>query len=234
MTGLVNWLNATVCTAVLSVSSLALATEPAPAPTPEPIAEPVIWKYTLDPGKSKLWVVVKADRSTFVGRTFGHDHVIAATGWTGTVEWNYSDPSKCKVEIKVPVTGLVVDPSGARASQGFKKEETPEDDKKKITENFRGDTQLQASKYGDIKFSALSCSAVRGPVKVTGNLTIRGVSRKITADMNIIEGDRAFSGTGGFSILHSDFGFQPFEAVGGKMRNENALKFVLDVRGTAP
>jgi len=212
-------------------AGLAVAEEPVATVPTAPAAE-VVHGYSLDASQGNLWVIVKADRSTFMGRSFGHDHVIGATGWSGNVQWNVTDPSKCKVDIKVPVSGLVVDPIGARKVQGFKGD-TSEGDKRKITENFQGDTQLQMSKYPNIQFSALSCSAASGAVKVTGNLTLRGVTRRVTADLTVVEGGGQFSATGGFSILHSDFGFQPFQAMGGKLTNENKLQFLLDVRGTA-
>lgn len=211
-------------------TAAAPATE-TPATTPAaPVA--VARTYTLDAKKSTLYVLIKFDRDAALA-SVAHDHVIVATGWTGTATWNPADASACKVEISVPVSGLVVDPPGMRANAGLEGE-TEAGDKTKITENFQGKRQLDMASYPKITFSSTSCTgdSGTGKVKVNGNLTIHGVSKAVTASMTVDATDAGFSASGKLSATHSDFGFEPFTAALGAVRNTQPLAFTMAIKGT--
>lgn len=204
-----------------SVAASAEDVPPAPA-----AAEARTWK--LDPAASVLYVLVKHDTSTTLAN-MAHDHTIAATGWTGTVVWNPADPTACKVDITVPVAGLVVDPPGYRERANLHGE-TEESDKPKILDNMWGSRQLDKDRFPSITFSSTSCSGA-GPVVVSGNMTIHGVSRPVSLPMNItVDGD-TFSAKGRLPSSTSQWGFEPFTAAMGMIKNLDELEFTIDVKG---
>ncbi len=185
--------------------------------------------YQLDPGKSVLAVLVKYDRDALVG---GHDHIIQASTFEGSVTWNPDDVSACEISISFPVDALQVDPPGARDRAGLEGT-TGEGDKKKIKNNFMGKSQLDASNYPTISFESTSCKASGDGAVVTGPLKLHGVAHTVSADMNITADGDAFSARGTFSATHSDWGFDPYTALFGSLRNAPGLSFTVDVKGSA-
>lgn len=183
--------------------------------------------YKLDPAQGALYVVLKYDRSALMA---GHDHVIQASTFTGSVTWSATDPTACKVDIRFPVSALVVDPPGSRARAGFEGE-TSDGDKKKIAENMWGKGQLDASSFPEISYQATKCEGTTGSVKVSGNLRIHGVSKAVTLTMNVTADGSAFAAKGSTNITHGMFGFSPFTAGLGMLKNDDNLKLVVDVKG---
>jgi polyisoprenoid-binding protein YceI len=183
--------------------------------------------YKLEPAKSWLWVLVKYDRNAWVT---GHDHVVRAQDFTGSVTWNPDDPSVCDVKISFPVTALVVDPPGGRERAGLDGT-TPDSDKRKIKENFEGPSQLAASKFPEISFQSTKCEPNGDTTKVTGKLSIRGVALDVSADMKV-RADSTFSAQGSFVGTHTAWGFDPFSAALGAVKNDNTLRFHVDVAGS--
>jgi polyisoprenoid-binding protein YceI len=215
----------------LSVTSLSWAQSPPPAPAPAPVAPAGPVTYTLDPQKSWLYVVVYNDPQGMASR-FGHDHGIRATTFDGKVVWNTADPSACQVDISFPVTALQPDPPGMRERAGLSADgAVGESSLTTIRNNFLGKSQLDAETYPTISYRATKCEGTTGSVKVTGDLTIRGVTKSIPVTLNIKADPSSFSASGSFTTTHTAFGFKPFSNLGGALRNKDELKFVLDLVG---
>ncbi|MEZ4319048.1 MAG: YceI family protein [Myxococcota bacterium] len=213
--------------ALIALMSGAHAQDEAPAPT-EAAAKGAT-TYTLDAGRSVLAVLVKYDRNALIS---GHDHIVQASSFKGTVTWDPADPAACAIDISFPVTALVVDPPGSRERAGLEGT-TSDGDKKKIKDNFEGKSQLDASSFPQIAFKSTKCTANGDKVQVTGPLTMHGVGHDVTASMKITADGSAFSAKGTFSGTHADWKFDPFTAVFGSLRNDDALAFTVDVKGTA-
>ena len=206
-------------------SAEADAEQPEPEPEPEP-AGPVT--YTLDAGASQLYVVVhKADT---VGAAVSHDHVVEARGWSGTVTWDPDDLSACKVDISVPVAKLVNDRGAMRKAVGLEGE-LDDGQRDDIKDNMFAKDQLDASSHGTISFSATSCSESGGKVKVKGPLTIRGKASTVTATMTVDATPDGFEASGSFTSKHTSHGFDPFSAMFGALKNEDKLRFGVNVVG---
>jgi polyisoprenoid-binding protein YceI len=211
---------------------VAAAGEPAPvapaAPVPPPPSGPVTYK--LDSAKSFVGVQVWIDPSG-LGSTLGHDHVIVASRFSGSVTWDPQNLATCKVSVTVPVANLVVDPPGARKRVGLEGE-TPEADKATITANFTGKDQLWIEKYPEISFKGSKCRAEGEKVLVDGEFTMRGVTKPVTMKMKVDAKPGSYAASGGFTTTHTNFGFSPFKAAMGMLKNQDKLAFVLDVKGT--
>src|SRR5690606_17746225 len=148
-------------------------------------APPATRSYRVDPKQSALWVTVYADRSALASR-FAHDHAIAATDYTGRVTWPTSDPSLCSVSFDVPVRSLWPDPPGFRERAGIDPDDSVGDPAKRtIVDNMLGKHQLDAAHHPTITFRSQRCDGVAGQVRVTGDLTIRGVTRSVTVPLQI-------------------------------------------------
>ena len=183
--------------------------------------------YGVDGGR--LEVIIKYDRSALIA---GHDHVLQSNSFSGSVTWDQDDPSACRVSLTLPVQTLVVDPPGARARRGFEGE-TGDGDKKSIKKNALSRGQLDAESHPNITYTATSCAAQGDKVKVVGKLTIRGTSHTVTSIMDISADGQSFTGSGRFQATHEDFGFKPYTALLGSLRNDTALTFYVNVKGSA-
>ena len=202
----------------------------APEAEPEPPAGPTA--YTLDPSASFLAVTVYKDPNT-LGSGLAHDHAVVASTFDGKVVWSSTDASACSVSISFPVTALTVDPGNARSRVGIDPDDSVGDSgKNQIKSNFMGKSQLYADSFPTISFTSTSCSGTSGTVDVTGELSIRGVAKTVTAKMAITEDGSSFPAKGSFDLTHDDFGFKPFTAGFGALKNQNKLHFVVDVQGS--
>lgn len=207
--------------ALLALLGVAAA-QTAPAPS-----GPVTYK--IDASKGFLYVQVFKDPET-LGAGLSHDHVIRATGYTGSVSWDPTNAASCAVELVVPVKQLQVDADDMRKKVGY---DTMLDasQREDVTENMLSETQLDAAKYPTISFKATKCEGSGSAVKVTGNFTMHGVTKTITVPMNIAADGAKITAKGSFKVLQSDFGFQPYSALLGQLKNKNEIAFTIDVVG---
>jgi len=198
---------------------------------PAPRAAPPV-DYTLDPADSFLAVTVFNDPDT-VGGGLGHDHVFSPSTFRGSVTWTPDDPGACDIRIRFPVGRLVVDPDGARGRVGLDPTDTVGPHKEaQILDNALGPKQLDADRFGSISYRGGDCRLRDdGRYDVTGVLSIHGVDHELTVPMAISDRD-GFHATGRFSARATDFGFGPFKALAGALRNQDRMRFVVDVRGT--
>ena len=197
--------------------------------------------YTLDPVRSRVYVQIFKDTTT-VGSDLSHDHVVLATGWTGTATLSPTDPAVCSVDVVVPVSGLRPDQPELRQKVGYTVMLT-DAQQAQVAEHMVGSDQLNAASFSDIRFRATSCSgsaavASTGTASiasrtVTGQLTIHGVSKTVQVPIRVTFDGASLHITGAFSAVHEDFGFTPYTALLGTLRNQAGLNFTLDVVGAA-
>ena len=184
--------------------------------------------YVLTPDTSILEVLVRYDRGSLIA---GHDHIARAKTFTGTVTWDDTDVTRCRINIQFPVSALVIDPPGSR--QRYELEgTTSEGDKRKITQNMLGKHVLNAASFADISFTSTACKPAGSKVAVMGTLSIHGVGAEVTANMRVSATAEAFSAKGEFKATHGTFGMKPFTALMGSLRNDDGLTFFVDVKGT--
>lgn len=218
-------------TALLLALSLlapgAFAQDPAvPAAAPAPAAT-----YTVNPEKGLIYVLVLKDETTVLSGA-SHNHAIRAQGFSGQITWSPDDASACKVSITVPVASLDVDPQWLRDRVGYT-QKLKDSDRETIGKNMLAKDQLDASGHPNISFESTRCTGSLGSYKVSGNLSIRGKTAPVTSVMHIeVEGGE-LTATGRFKTTHTAFGFEPFSALMGALKNRDELEFVMDVRGNA-
>lgn len=220
---------AIACALLLLGARPALASAGPPAEEATPAAR----RYAVDPKRSALWVTVYADRSALASR-LAHDHAVAATDYTGRIVWPAAGDGACEVDFTVPVAHLWPDPPGFRERAGIDPDDAVGDAAKRtIVSNMLGRSQLDAANHPTITFRSTRCDGAQGAVRVTGDLTIRGVTRSVTVPLQIRADDAILTARGSFEVLHSDFGIKPFRNVGGLVRNADKLTFGLDLKAPA-
>ena len=188
-------------------------------------------QYVLDPDKSKLYVQVFNDDSTLAAG-LAHDHVVLATGWQGKVLVDPGELAGCVVEVTVPVAGLQADQPEMRTLVGYKKM-LSDSRQKTVGKHMRAEKQLDAVNFPQITFRSQSCSGTKKELLVNGELTIRGKSKAVTITLQVFHSNNSIRAKGTFTAQHSDFGFSPYSAFFGTVKNRQDILFVINVVGTA-
>ncbi|WP_426285695.1 YceI family protein [Luteibacter sp. E-22] len=121
------------------------------------VAAPVT--YTLDPGHTMV---------LFSWNHFGFSNPTANLGQVqGTLVYDEKDPSKATVEATLPLSGL----------DSF----VP-----KLDEHLKSADFLDAAKYPIVTFKSTKVvPAGKGKLKVTGDLTVHGVTKPVTLDVSL-------------------------------------------------
>ena len=174
--------------------------------------------YTVDLSRSQLYVQVFKDPTT-TAAALSHNHVMRAVGWSGTLSYD-PDSLACNLSISIPVSKLAVDEPKMRDQVGYESN-ISEDQRGDVRKNMLSDSQLNASAHPNITFQASQCDGS----KITGQMTIRGKSKTVTADYTI-SGDK-FIINDRVKIRATDFGFEPYSALFGQLKNRNEMTVVV-------
>ncbi len=207
--------------------------EPESEPEPEPEPEPVPTIYGFDDAESLVYVQVFKDDSA-IASGLAHNHVMRAMAWEATFEFLSTEPENCRIDLALPVNELRVDESAMRELVGYP-DRINDDDRAEIRFHMLSDEQLNGRRYPTIEFSTSDCSGMVGPsgqLPLVGELTIRGVTATVTADMNYRFQDGLVYVDGTIDTNHRAFGMTPYSAFLGAVRNAQALHFEFDMVGT--
>ena len=196
-------------------------------PDPEQPAETL--SYNFSDGDSLLYVQVYKDPSA-LGANLSHNHVMRAANFSGQMSYNRDDISECELNFLVPVNDLRVDEAAMRSYVGYN-DTINDGDRATIREHMLSNGQLNSSTYTTITFNSTGCQENGDSLLVSGEFTLRGVTKQITLDLDFsVSGDRVYF-SGEHSFNHSDHGFQPYEAFGGFVRNDQPLDITFDMVG---
>ena len=210
-----------------------------PAPEPEPEPEPqdppatgIQGVYRFNDQQSLLYVQVFKDNST-LGARFAHNHAIRSTNWTGVLE-RVGAGTDCRVSLELPVEGLIVDEPQMRRRVGYD-DDISDNQRAEIRGHMLADNQLNINAHPTMAFEGTRCSGAdsdRGTVSIDGRLTIRGVTQavRMTMQYRLIDGTLYLRGELG--ITHSDFGFRPYSAFAGSVRNQENMTLGFDFQSS--
>ena len=140
----------------LLVATPVLAQTP---PTRDP-AQIQTGTYAVDPGHTQVgWRVSHMGFSNYAG---GFSDV------SGTLELQPKNPAAAKLSVKIPVASVATTSA-------------------KLTDELKGDQWLDAAKFPDMTFvSTKVVPAGKDHAKVTGDLTLHGVTKPVTLDVTLI------------------------------------------------
>lgn len=174
--------------------------------------------YRIDPSRSKF--LVHANR-TGLAWFKGHSHLIAVRDFSGEASLTLDVLNPASLEMRIKADSL--EETGAVF--------TPE--QKGIINKELQTIVLETAKYPEIIFKS---AGVKGnvknggfEVKIDGDLTLHGVTRRVTIPATVsIEGD-TLRATGQFEIDRKKFNIHATNAFHGLVRVKHDLKFTFDI-----
>ena len=212
---------ASACTESCSIQDISCYTDICPQQEgPEPPTLFTMYGYV-----SLLYAQLWKDRSTLFS-SMAHNHVLRATQWTGSLTYHPTDLSQCFVQFTLPVNHFENDEDFMRQYVGLEGT-ISEFYRSLIHEHMLSDGQLRGDVFSHITFESLECLQVEdAPNKVTikGALTIRGQTKTVQAQATFQHVEENLHAQGSFDITHSDFGFEPYEAFWGSIKNGERIK----------
>jgi hypothetical protein len=180
-----------------------------PAATRPSVTRPV--PFDVDLEESRVYVKVTSSGS------FGHPHGVEGRLASGKVELGRGG------ELVLDMRSFAVDTPEARRHVALKGG-VSSSEQQKITDTKLGKDVLDAVGYPGAVYKIASCTPVDGQAagnpgryQLEGELTLHGVTRRLSS-MAAFERSRApgvFRLRGSFPIQQSQFGIQPYSALGG-------------------
>jgi polyisoprenoid-binding protein YceI len=187
--------------------------------------------FTIDPGQSALVVQVFKDG---VAATLAHDHVVQARALSGTIAYDPQRPDASSIEVKVEVGSLQADEPATRRKFGLEGEPSAKD-RADIEATMKSDGQLAAARFPAITFASTSIAKqADGRFLVTGRLTIRGVAQEVKFPAQITLDGGLLRGRAQLTFKQSSFGYQPYRAVLGTIKNKDEVILHIDLGAKAP
>lgn len=174
--------------------------------------------YKLDPARSKFMV------RAFAGGVLwfkGHDHFVAARDFDGEARLTPGSVNPASLTLTVRAASL------AETRDVFTEQQ------KKIINGELRDIVLEPDKYPEITFKSTDVSAeARGgvfKVKLGGDLTLRGVTRRVSIPAEVTLEGETLRARGEFEIKRGDFKVPATSAFHGTVRVRDRLKVMFDI-----
>ena len=188
------------------------------------VAAPTV--YTIDPTQSELVVqLFKAG----AGSVLAHDHVVRATTFTGQMQIDLAALSSGSITVEVQAASLKADEATVRQKYGLSSQ-LSEKDRQQIQETMLSKSQLDVEHYPVMKFTSTRIEAqTPGTYAINGKLTIRGVTQSVTFPAQVERRDKALHIRGSFRFSQSSFGYEPYSAFFGAVRNQDEVLLHFDV-----
>lgn len=209
----------TIFLAALGASLILSHTSLSSAPlAPMSAAHPAGATYRIDASQSRF--MVKAFAGGFLS-AFAHDHNIAIREFSGEVQFTFGTVEPASLQLKIKPGSLAVTD---KVSAG---------DRQKIETTMR-DEVLEITKYQEITFKSTNVSATKTgdgqyQARITGELTLHGVTKPLTLAAQLEFGESVLRARGGFSLKQSSFDIKPVSVAGGSVKVKDELKFTFDI-----
>ena len=179
--------------------------------------------FRVQPGTSVTVQVGKGGLFSFAG----HDHEVLAPATEGQIALDRGDFSRSSVRLVFNAAALKVTGKGEPA------EDVPE-----VQRVMLSDRVLDVARFPTITFESRSISRTSssGPtavLRIEGDLTLHGVTRRVTVQgvRLTLAGDR-LTAQGQVEVRQSDYGIRPVTAGGGTVRVKDEVNVVFDIVAT--
>lgn len=174
--------------------------------------------YEIKPRDSRLTVQAFAEG---LFSSFGHNPKLTTREFGGTVSFIRDHPEQSALEFFVKADSLKVT------------DDVSEKDRREI-ETMMKEEVLETSRFSDIMFRSKSVSADRiyegfYRIKITGELTLHGVTRDHLIDTQVRVIEDGLRAEGESTLRQSDFGIRKVSVAGGtlKVKDEVKLTFLI-------
>jgi len=196
---------------------------------PSAAAEPVAGQvYRVDAAASEvLWRISKAG----VMARFGHNHVISAEQFAGTVVVDADDATRSRFELEIPVAELVIDDPELRARFGEEFASVPsEADKEGTRNNMLGEGLLRASAFPVVRVRGGAPEGEGDAQTLPIEIEILGNTFELRVPGAVTFGDGMLEASGDFALDHAELGLTPFSALGGALQVGARIEFSYRIR----
>jgi polyisoprenoid-binding protein YceI len=185
----------------------------------QPVSADTI-RFRLDPARSTFMVHAnRAGLAWFKGKS----HRIAVKEWSGEASMSLDSVSPASLEMDIK-----------SASLGETRDVFTAEQKATINKELN-EIVLETAKYPDITFKS---TEIMGrlkngsfDVRVTGDITLHGVTRKVTIPAIVTADGNTFHAKGQFKLNRKKFGVNATEAFHGFVKVRHTLIFVFDIIG---
>ena len=182
--------------------------------------------FRVDPSKSSLVVHIFSDG---VAAKLGHDHVVQATTFSGHITYDPADPGASSISVQVHTATLKADDPATRRTFHLRGEPSATD-VAEIEKSMKAESQLHVAKFPMIRFSSTTITAeTQDRFLVTGQLTIRGVTKAVQFPAKVVMTGKAFRGTETLELAQSAFGYKPYSALLGAIKNKDGVTLHIDL-----
>ena len=180
--------------------------------------EVVTSRYTIDPTKSRFTVRAFA---TGLLSGLGHNPVIAARDFSGRIDFAPDALVESSLTLVVRADSLAV------------QNDVSDKDRREIERTMK-DVVLQVEQFPEIIFESRQVSGMRMGenlyvAKIEGDLTLHGVTRRLTITAQVVPGEDAVRAYGEFLLKQTDFAIKLVSVVGGALKVKDELKFAFDI-----
>jgi polyisoprenoid-binding protein YceI len=176
--------------------------------------------FKVDPAQSSL--VVRLFRDGPAAR-LGHDHVVEARTFSGTLTHDPGNPAASTIRLDVDVASLVADHPTTRRKLGLPGELSASE-RAEVDAAMKGESQLAAARFPSITFaSGAIAKQADGRYAVTGTLTIRGVTNEVRFPAELRLDDGNLRGRAELRLSQSSFGYRPYRAFLGAIKNQDEV-----------
>ena len=208
-----------------------LAEDDAKSLTAARTSEVGITKLSSQTSSSSRYIL-DSSRSKFIARALsggllwfkGHDHLIAVREFTGEAQLTPNSITPASLNIT------------AKAASMVETRDVFTEPQKQIINKELREIVLHPDQYPDITFKSTNVTgkviaANQYDLKITGDLTLTGVTRPITIPTKVTVTGNELRAQGEFSIERSDFKVKATSAVHGLVRVLDKVKFEFDIVG---
>jgi len=187
--------------------------------------------FKVDPAQGSLVLQLFKDG---VAARLGHDHVVHASVFSGIVAYDPRNPEASSIQVAVDVRSLIADDPGTRRKFGLAGEPSASD-RAEIDKAMKGDGQLAAARFPSMTFTSTAIATQPdGRFLVTGRLTIRGVTNELTFPAQMSVEGTQLRGRAQLKFKQSSFGYPPYSALLGAIKNKDEVILHIDLVAKAP
>lgn len=183
--------------------------------------------YAVDPDASEVRILVYRDGPL---ARLGHNHVMVSHGVSGRAA--ITDPGDAAaVRVRMEVASLDVDPPAARAEEGSDFDSEVSDEARAGTRaNLLGERVLNVADHPYIDVELGPIVGPRWAPDAVVRVRLRDVVRDQPVRLGVWTRDDVLHIRGSFPLRQSDFGLEPFSALGGGLRVADELTVRVKLR----
>lgn len=176
-------------------------------------------RYRMNPGQSHFTAKVSVGGLL---SAFGHDHTIAIRGFSGDVQLTPATLQPASFRMAINANSLV------EIGKEFN-----EKDRQEVNRAMH-EQALETAKYPEIVFQSTNISVNKQSegqyqAKITGNLTLHGVTHAISFPAQVRLEGNSLRAHGEFTVLHSDYKMKQISAGGGTVKAKDPMKLSFEI-----